>query len=114
MRLQGKITDEQTGEPLPAAAVYESDQVGKLTGTGTTTRPDGTFDLETKSPFFAVRFLGYETLVLPARQTYYIIELAPKAFDLPPVDIKPKPEPAPALKWLFLLLGMAYLLKQKR
>lgn len=116
MNIQGRVNDPQ-GQPLPAAAVYESDQVGNLTGRGTTTRIDGTFDLEVKvnrqNPgFFTIRFLGFKPLTLPITGAYHIIELQPVAFDLPPVEIRPEPAKKSWWPWLGLI-GLLLFLNRK-
>jgi len=119
MNIQGKILDENN-KPLPAAAVFQSDQVGKLTGRGTTTRIDGTFDLTIKvdraNPgFITFRFLGYRPLTIPATTAYTIIQMEPDSYALPPVDVRPEPVKKKAfLPWLIAGLGLWWLMEDKK
>lgn len=93
MTIRGIISD-QTGTPLFAAAVFESDAAGRLTGAGTTTNTDGAFELKTANNdgFLSVRYLGFQPVTIPKIGNYHIIEMQPTAFDLPPVDIRPEPK----------------------
>jgi len=118
MTIQGQIQDDN-GRPLPGAAIFESDQVGNLTGRGTTSRMDGTFDLSVKvnsqAPgFFTVRFLGFQPITLPKKTAYQIIQLAPASFNLPPVEIKPEPQKNSKLLGWLALFGLLYFFNKKR
>lgn len=118
MTIQGKITDEN-GQPLPGAAIFESDQVGNLTGRGTTSRADGTFDLSVKvnsqAPgFYTIRFLGFRPLTLPKTTAYQIVQLSPTSFDLPPVEIKPQPKKENKILGWLALFGLLYFFNKKR
>jgi hypothetical protein len=91
MTIKGKITD-QTGAPLMAAAIYESNEVGILNGAGTTSDEEGMFEFKPQNKdakFFTVRFLGFKPVTLNKKDSYFIIEMAPSSFDLPPVNIQP-------------------------
>jgi hypothetical protein len=114
MNIKGIVNDE-SGAALFQAAVYESDQVGRLTGKGTATNDKGEFDL-TVSPggFLSVRYLGYQPITTPKTSTYYIFEMQPGAFDLPPVDVRPEPKNYNVLVWLGLGLLLSLLNDKKK
>lgn len=109
MKVKGIVNDE-SGAPLFQAAVYESDATGKLTGTGTATNDKGEFEFDTTAGgFLSVRYLGYQTITTPKANTYYIFEMQPGVFDLPPVDVRPEPKNYSVLVWLGLGLLLSLL-----
>lgn len=110
MEIKG-IVNDNNGAPLSSAHVFESNAIGKLTGAGTITRDNGEFSLFVREPFISFRYLGYKPLTIPAKSDYFIIELEPESFNLPPVTIKPAPKPM-YFAWLFIA-ALALLLRKK-
>lgn len=117
MTITGKITDE-TGAPLMAAAIFESNEVGILKGAGTTSDENGLFVLEAQSPsaeFFTIRFLGFQPITLKKNESYFLVEMAPSSFELPPVTVRPEqPVEKKTLYWIYGALLLAFLLLNKK
>jgi hypothetical protein len=121
MTITGKITD-QTGAPLMAAAIYESNEVGILKGAGTTSDENGLFELEAQNAgatFFTIRYLGFQPITLKKNESYFLVEMAQSSFDLPPVTIRPGQPGQPVEKktayWIYGALLLAFLfLNRKR
>lgn len=86
MVITGTVTDSETGEPLPAAAIV-------LTGTyrGTTTNTDGQFSLAADSlpSTLLVRYIGYEqqTVTVQDANRHLDIALVPAITEMPEIVI---------------------------
>lgn len=61
MKINGKISNADTGEVLPYANIYLSDESGKPIGTGTTSNNDGNYILDEVSndSLISVTYVGY-------------------------------------------------------
>lgn len=104
--MTGMVVNE-FNEPMQAVAVFESNENGRLIGTGTTTDENGNFRGTFQEPgFVTFRFLGYDQVIQDVSSAYQVIQMKPAAFNLPPVNITPG-TPAPAKKsFLPLILGL--------
>ena len=90
--VQGVVTDSLTKEPLPYASVRLKD-----TTEGTTTGSDGRFYFKTNrsEAILVISVIGYNEnsrRIYPARNLFYKVALAPTAYDLSEVVVKPKRE----------------------
>ena len=90
--VQGVVTDSLTKEPLPYASVRLKD-----TTEGTTTGSDGRFYFKTNrsEAILVISVIGYNEnsrRIYPARNLSYKVALAPTAYDLSEVVVKPKRE----------------------
>jgi len=87
IKIEGRVADAETGEPLPFAHVY----VDSLHAT--VTDYDGYFRLRLPSdnPFFIVMYLGYhtDTVFLEKDRAFYEVRLQPEAEQLAAVEIGP-------------------------
>ena len=74
--VKGNVTDAQTGEPVPAAAVMVSG-----TSIGTVTEIDGTYSISvSENAILVFSSIGYETVELPVNgRTTLNVSLAPSA-----------------------------------
>lgn len=81
----GRITDADTGEPLPGVNIMVRD-----TSTGTTSNADGSYSLEVPGPdaVLVVSFVGYVKKEVPVRkQTVIQVSLAPDLAQLSEVVV---------------------------
>jgi len=81
-RIKGKVTDAETGDPIPFAAVLI-----KGTGTGMNTDFEGFYDLEIKAAADSIQvsYLGYITQVKPisnSPEQTINFQLRPSDFEL--------------------------------
>lgn len=111
--MNGFVFDAQTGQPLVAVNIYESNQTGAPISTrGTTTDVDGRFFAgDLTAPNIAFRYVGYKTLVIPNRSGFVKIEMLPETQQLPPVTVKPAPEKRGWLVALLVALGLYQITK---
>lgn len=88
IKLYGFITDADTGELLPGASIFESDQQGKPNGKGTTSDQAGKFELQTtKGHLLTASLIGYHAKKFNANAGKYYIQLQQKPANLPAVNI---------------------------
>ena len=84
--LSGKITDENTGEPLPYASIYV-----QQTGGGATSNIDGNYQVKLKpgNNKIVFQYLGYQTQVVDVSsgRGNMDIQLLPEALELQQVEI---------------------------
>lgn len=109
MNVSGIVTDAVTGEPLPGANVYGSNQVGTPLSPiqGTSTNQKGEFNKAIDSTWITIKFIGYEPLTTVANSAFTIYELQPATYNLPNVTVTPKSIFATAT---FGLLTLVYFL----
>lgn len=96
-RVRGKITDAETGEPLPLVNV-----VFKGTTIGVTSDFDGNYMVETRLPVdeLQISFVGYELRTLkinPGAYNNIDVKLVPLTVDLEEVRVTPGENPAHAI-----------------
>ncbi|MGD0583278.1 MAG: DUF5686 family protein [Bacteroidales bacterium] len=94
IRITGRITDDQTSEPIAFA-----DIVLKGTTTGVRSQFDGSYILVTKikADSIVVSFLGYETQTIPISKDAAVtidVQLHPSIYSLPEVRVTPGENPA--------------------
>lgn len=100
-----------------AAAIFESNEFGILQGAGTTSDQNGIFELKAQNAnagFFTVRYLGFQPITLKKSGSYFLIEMAPSSFDLPPVTIRPPADAKKNTFWIFGALLLAFLILNKK
>jgi hypothetical protein len=92
VNLRGIVKDATTGEPLPGANVYASNQVGTPLNPiqGTSTDKNGEFNKTINATWITIKFIGFEPLTFPANNEFTIYELRPTSYNLPNVTITPK------------------------
>jgi hypothetical protein len=92
VNLRGIVKDATTGEPLPGANVYASNQVGTPLNPiqGTSTDKNGEFNKIINATWITIKFIGFEPLTFPANNEFTIYELRPTSYNLPNVTITPK------------------------
>ncbi len=90
-RVQGVVTDAQTGEPLPyVSVVFPGTQIGTMTD------QDGNFSIEGPGRYSNVSFmmLGYETFIFNIRANTTTrdarIKLSPDTYGIQAVVVKPR------------------------
>ena len=82
--LSGKITDAQTGEPLPFASIYVQEAQS-----GSASNADGIFDVRLAPGRNTVvfQYLGYETQVITSTGGQVDVEMVSAALDLEEVEV---------------------------
>lgn len=92
MNVSGIVIDANTGEPLPGANVYGSNQVGTPLDPiqGTSTNQKGEFNKYINSTWITIKFIGYEPLTTVSNNAFTIYELQPTTYSLPNVTVTPK------------------------
>jgi hypothetical protein len=115
VRIYGIITDANTGEALPGANVYKSNQVGTpikpIQGTSTNDRGEF-YGYLTNGSFMTIKFIGYEPMTVPISPSFTIYELRPVAYDLPKVTVTPKTIFATATFGVLAVLYFLFTLKK--
>ena len=84
--LSGRITDENTGEPLPYASIYL-----QQLGTGATTNVEGRYELKLRPGrnTLVFQYLGYQTQVIEVQSGRGTLDVSmlPEALDLEEVQV---------------------------
>jgi hypothetical protein len=98
MKISGKVTDQQTGEPMPFANVYFSNRAGKISNnTGTTANEFGRYKFDWPGDLWiTASFVGYKPQTKPLPSEYsddevVNFELESTATNLSGVEIIAKP-----------------------
>ena len=87
LMLQGRVVDDETGEPLPYASIYVD------AGRGTLTNTDGDFHLSVSSQdVLQVSYVGYEKLRIKAGEVTRVVRLKPFKQQLREVVVVPVDE----------------------
>jgi hypothetical protein len=91
VNVRGIVKDSTTGEPLPGANVYASNQVGTPLNPiqGTSTDQNGEFNKMINATWITIKFIGYEPLTFPANSEFTIYELRPTSYNLPNITVTP-------------------------
>ena len=87
--IKGTVYDQSSGETLPGADVYFSDQHGNpgLTTTGTATDSNGNYTLSSNGAYLTASYTGYSPVTVNVESDTIIFQLHPAATALPEVEI---------------------------
>lgn len=115
MNIYGTITDKATGETLPMANIYFSDNAGKYTAgnTGTTSDNYGYYQLSGDGGFITASYTGFNKMTIKATPGFHNFELT-SGINLPEVEIKGKIIWPRALAAVIVLALLFYLYKKFR